>query len=128
MTFTCKVTGAKPAVDKYKFYFKNGNTPIAENSKRTYQINSVKGSDQGTYKCVPHNAVRDGEQATVMLTVNGKLWMKYDLYLKNKEKRFSPNCSTIYLSAQETHVKDRWELFSQVYKRHVLHVHLTVAD
>ena len=86
MTFTCKVTGAKPAVDKYKFYFKNGNTPIAENSKRTYQINSVKGSDQGTYKCVPHNAVRDGEQATVMLTVNGKLWMKYDLYLKNKEK------------------------------------------
>ena len=86
MTFTCKVTGAKPAVDKYKFYFKNSNTPIAENSKGTYQINSVKGSDQGTYKCVPHNAVGDGEEATVMLTVNGKLWMKYDLHLKNKEK------------------------------------------
>ena len=76
VTFTCTVTGAKPAVDKYKFYFKNSNTPIAENSKGTYQINSVKGSDQGTYKCVPHNAVGDGEQATVMLTVNGKLSME----------------------------------------------------
>ena len=76
MTFTCKVTGANPAVDKYKFYFKNSNTPIAERSKGTYQINSVKVSDQGTYKCVPHNAVRDGEQVTVMLTVNGKLSME----------------------------------------------------
>ena len=76
MTFICKVTGAKPTVDKYKFYFKNSNTPIAENSKGTYQINSVKGSDQGTYKCVPHNAAGDGEEATVMLTVNGKLSMK----------------------------------------------------
>ena len=73
VTFTCKVTGAKPAVDKYKFYFKNNNTPIAENSKGTYQINDVQGSDQGTYKCVPHNAAGDGEEATVMLTVNGKL-------------------------------------------------------
>ena len=72
MTFTCTVTGANPAVDKYKFYFKNSNTPIAENSKGTYQINSVKGSDQGTYKCVPHNVAGDGEVATVMLTVNGK--------------------------------------------------------
>ena len=72
MTFTCTVTGANPAVDKYKFYFKNSNTPIAENSKGTYQINSVKGSDQGTYKCVPHNAAGDGEVATVMLNVNGK--------------------------------------------------------
>ena len=76
VTFTCKVTGAKPAVDKYKFYFKNSNTPIAENSKGTYQINDVKGSHQGTYKCVPHNAAGDGEEATVMLTVNGKLSMK----------------------------------------------------
>ena len=82
MTFTCKVTGAKPAVDKYKLYFKNSKTPITENSKGTYQINSVKGSDQGTYKCVPHNYAGDGEEATVMLTVNGKLWTKYNLYLK----------------------------------------------
>ena len=72
MTFTCTVTGAKPAVDKYKFYFNNSNTPISENSKGTYQINSVKRSDQGNYKCVPHNAAGDGEVATVMLTVNGK--------------------------------------------------------
>ena len=83
VTFTCKVTGANPAVDKYKFYFKNSNTPIAENSKGTYQINSVKGSDQGTYKCVPHNAVRDGEQATVMLTVNDKLSMEQIIVLTN---------------------------------------------
>ena len=76
VTFTCKVTGAKPAVDKYKFYFKNSNTPIAENSKGTYQINSVKGSDQGTYKCVPHNDAGDGVEFTVMLTVNGKLSME----------------------------------------------------
>ena len=76
MTFTCKVTGAKPAVDKYKFYFEKSNAPIAEKSNGTYQINDVKSSHQGTYKCVPHNAVRDGEQATVMLTVNGKLSME----------------------------------------------------
>ena len=73
VTFTCTVTGAKPPVEKYKFYFKNSNTPIAENSKGTYQINSVKQSDQGTYKCVPHNAVGNGEEAIVMLTVNGTL-------------------------------------------------------
>ena len=73
VTFTCKVTGAKPAVDKYKFYFENDNTPITENSKGTYEINSVKGSDQGTYKCVPHNDAGDGKEATVMLNVNGKL-------------------------------------------------------
>ena len=72
MTFTCKVTGAKPAVDKYEFYFKNSNTPIAQNSNGTYQINSVKGSNQGTYKCVPHNDAGVGEEATVVLTVNGK--------------------------------------------------------
>ena len=72
VTFTCTVTGAKPAVDKYKFYFKKSNTPISENSKGTYQINSVRRSDQGTYKCVPHNAAGDGGVATVMLTVNGK--------------------------------------------------------
>ena len=83
VTFTCKVKRAKPTVDKYKFYFKNSNRPIAENSKGTYQINSVKASDQGTYKCVPHNDAGDGENATVMLTVNGKLWTKYNLYLKN---------------------------------------------
>ena len=73
VTFICKVKKGKPAVDKYKFYFKNSNTPIAENSKGTYQINDVKGSHQGTYKCVPHNAAGDGEEAIVMLTVNGKL-------------------------------------------------------
>ena len=80
MTFTCTATGANPAVDKYKFYFNNSNTPIAENSKGTYQINDVQGSDQGTYKCVPHNAVGDGEQATVMLTVNRKLSMEQFKY------------------------------------------------
>ena len=76
VTFTCTATGANPAVDKYKFYFNNSNTPIAENSKGTYQINDVQGSDQGTYKCVPHNDAGDGEVAAVMLTVNGKLSMK----------------------------------------------------
>ena len=95
MTFTCKVTGAKPAVDKYKFYFKNSNTLIAENSKGTYQINSVKDSHQGTYKCVPHNAAGDGEEATVMLTVNGKLWIKSYWYLKNKRK-----CVILFLGVQ----------------------------
>lgn len=73
VTFTCTVTGAKPPVEKYKFYFENSNRSIAENSNGTYQINSVKGSDQGTYKCLPHNAVGDGEEAIVMLTVNGRL-------------------------------------------------------
>ena len=72
VTFICKVKKGKPAVDKYRFYFKNSNTPIAENSKGTYQINDVKG-DQGIYICVPHNAAGDGEEAIVMLTVNGKL-------------------------------------------------------
>ena len=90
VTFTCKVTRAKPAVDKYKFYFKNSNTPAAENSKGTYQINSVNGSNQGTYKCVPHNAAGDGEKATVMVSVNGKLWVKYDLYLKNTNNDYLP--------------------------------------
>ena len=89
MTLTCKVTGANPAVDKYKFYFKNSNTPIAENSKRTYQKNDIKSSEQGTYKCVPYNAAGDGEEATVMLVVNGKLWIKCYLNLKNKKKCFS---------------------------------------
>ena len=79
MTFTGKVTGAKPAVYKYNFYFKNSNTFIAESSKGTYQINSVKGSDQGTYKCVPHNAAGAGQNATVMLTVNGKLSMEQNI-------------------------------------------------
>ena len=53
VTFTCKVTGAKPAVDKYKLYFKNSSTPIAENSKGTYQINSVKMEDKPTLTLSP---------------------------------------------------------------------------
>ena len=85
VSFTCKVTGSNPAVDKYKFYFKNSNTPTAENNKGTYQINSVKGSDQGTYKCVPHNAAGDGEEATVFLTVNGKLSVEQKNELINIE-------------------------------------------
>ena len=76
MTFTCKVTGAKPAVDKYKFYFEKSNAPIAEKSNGTYQINDVKSSHQGTYKCVPHNDAGDGDEVIVMLTVNGKLSME----------------------------------------------------
>ena len=81
VTFTCKVTGAKPAVDKYKFHFNNNNTPITENSKGTYQISDVKGSNQGTYKCVPHNAAGAGKEDTVMLTVNGKLSIIQEIML-----------------------------------------------
>ena len=83
MAFTCKVTGAQPAVDKYKFYFKNNKTPIAESRTGKLKISQVKGSDQGTYKCVPHNAAGNGEQATVMLTVNGKLSMEQKLMTMN---------------------------------------------
>ena len=86
MTFTCKVNEAKPAVDKYKFYFKNSNTPITENSKGTYQISDVKGSDQGTYKCVAHNAAGNGDEARVMLTVNGKLSMEQKANKKYADK------------------------------------------
>ena len=83
MTFTCKVTGAKPAVDKYKFFFKNSSKSITENSKGTYQISDIKGSNQGTYKCVPHNAAGAGKEDTVMLTVNGKLSMEQTILLTN---------------------------------------------
>ena len=65
------MTGAKPAVDKYKFYSKDRKTKLAENSKGTYDIIYVKDSDQGRYTCIPHNDAGDGKEASVMLTVNG---------------------------------------------------------
>ena len=127
VTFTCRVTGTKPAVDKYKLYFKN--TPIAENSKGTYQINSVKRSNQGTYKCVPHNAAGDGEEATVTLTVNGKLWIKCYSYLKNKKKCSSSlecNLPFYVRTAYYRHV-GIWILAKCITWHLTLHIHLTVA-
>lgn len=74
VTFTCKVRHSNPGVDQYKFYFKNSSTWALkdQNQDGTYRINNVQGSDHGKYKCVPHNAAGNGEESTVMLTVNGE--------------------------------------------------------
>ena len=61
---------AVPQVSIYKFYF-NGSL-LSNNSNSEYTLNNVNRSQHhGEYKCVPHNAVGDGVEATVRLNING---------------------------------------------------------
>ncbi len=70
VTFTCHVTAAKPQVSQYRFYL---NDTLGKDSKDSqYTINNVQRSQHyGEYKCVPHNDVGDGPEASVTLHVNG---------------------------------------------------------
>ena len=61
---------AVPQVSIYKFYF-NGSL-LSDNSNSEYTLNNANRSQHhGDYKCVPHNAVGDGAEATVRLNING---------------------------------------------------------
>ena len=73
VTFTCTVTRALPPVDKYGFYFNSSSGWVLkhETNDGRYTINNVRGSDQGTYQCVPSNAAGPGTNSTSWLTVNG---------------------------------------------------------
>ncbi|XP_066024479.1 uncharacterized protein [Pocillopora verrucosa] len=69
VTFKCTVMAAVPQVSIYKFYF-NGYL-FSNNSNSEYTLNNVNRSQHhGEYKCVPHNAVGDGVEATVRLNIN----------------------------------------------------------
>ena len=71
VTLTCHVTAAKPQVSQYRFYL-NGSLVNTTNDSK-YTINNVQRSQHyGKYKCIPHNDVGDGLEATVTLTVNGE--------------------------------------------------------
>ncbi len=71
MTFTCHVTVAKPQVSQYRFYL--NDTLIKDSNYSQYTINNVTQSQHyGEYKCVAHNDVGDGPEATVTLNVNGE--------------------------------------------------------
>ena len=70
VTFKCIVMAAETQVSIYKFSF-NGHL-LSENSNNEYTLNNVNRSQHyGEYKCVPHNAVGDGAEATVRLNING---------------------------------------------------------
>ena len=70
VTFKCIVMAAVPQVSIYKFYF-NGH-PLSNNSISEYTLNNVNQSQHhGEYKCIPHNDVGDGAEATVRLDING---------------------------------------------------------
>ncbi|KAL9964801.1 hypothetical protein ACROYT_G028489 [Oculina patagonica] len=70
VTFTCHVTAAKPQVSHYRFYL-NDTTPVKDSEDSQYTISNVQRSQHyGEYKCVPHNDVGDGPEATVTLNVN----------------------------------------------------------
>ncbi|KAL9964806.1 hypothetical protein ACROYT_G028494 [Oculina patagonica] len=72
VTFTCHVTAAKPQVSQYRFYL-NDTTPVKDSKDSQYTISNVQRSQHyGKYKCVPHNDVDDGPEATVTLNVNGE--------------------------------------------------------
>ena len=72
VTFTCRVTAAKPQVSQYKFYL-NDTSLVKGTNDNQYTINNVQRSQHyGKYKCVPHNDVGDGPEATVTLNVNGE--------------------------------------------------------
>ena len=72
VTFTCRVTGAKPQVSQYIFYL-NDTTIVKDGNGNQYNINSVQRSQHfGKYKCVPSNDVGGGPEATVTLNVTGE--------------------------------------------------------
>ena len=73
VTFTCKVTGEFPPVDKYEFNFNSSSGWVLkhETNDGRYTINNVQESDQGTYQCVPSNAAGPGTKAIFRLAVNG---------------------------------------------------------
>ncbi|KAL9964823.1 hypothetical protein ACROYT_G028513 [Oculina patagonica] len=71
VTFTCRVTAAKPQVSQYRFYLNDTTDPVKDSKDSQYTISKVKRSQHyGDYKCVPHNYVGDGPEATVTLNVN----------------------------------------------------------
>ncbi len=72
VTLTCHVIAAKPQVSQYRFYL-NGTSIGQDSNDSQYNINNVTRSRHyGEYKCVPHNDVGDGPEATVTLNVNGE--------------------------------------------------------
>ena len=61
---------AVPQVSIYKFYF-NGSL-LSNNSNSEYTLKNInRFQHHGEYKCVPHNAVGDGVEASVRLNING---------------------------------------------------------
>ena len=71
VTFTCHVKAAKPRVPQYRFYL--NDSLVKDSNDSQYTINNVQRSQHyGEYKCVPHNDVGDGPEASVTLNVNGE--------------------------------------------------------
>ena len=72
VTLTCHVTAAMPQVSQYRFYL-NDTTLVKDSNDSQYTIHNVQRSQHyGKYKCVPHNDVGDGPEATVTLNVNSE--------------------------------------------------------
>ena len=100
MTLNCE-TNASPEAE-YHFYF-NGESV----GKSTTGVLSVTVEKDGAYTCVPINTVGTGDNATVTVTVVGKLISrKY-----NKKSSFHLElffCKKISLSRRDGYVMDGW--------------------
>ncbi|KAJ7384343.1 Immunoglobulin V-set domain [Desmophyllum pertusum] len=71
VTLACHVTAANPQVSQYSFYLNDSLVKAASDNQ--YTINNVQRSQHyGKYKCIPHNDVGDGPEASVTLHVNGE--------------------------------------------------------
>ena len=71
LVITCTAR-ANPSAE-YKFY--RDNKLISSSSTGVLTFVSAKNDDQGTYRCVPHNILGEGPQATITVTVKG-MYMK----------------------------------------------------
>lgn len=71
LVITCTAR-ANPSAE-YKFY--RDNKLISSSSTGVLSFVSAKNDDQGTYRCVPHNILGEGPQATLTVTVKG-MYMK----------------------------------------------------
>ncbi|KAJ7371575.1 hypothetical protein OS493_024250 [Desmophyllum pertusum] len=65
LVITCTAR-ANPSAE-YKFY--RNNKLISSSSTGVLTFVSAKNDDQGTYRCVPHNILGEGPQATITVTV-----------------------------------------------------------
>ena len=68
--FTCIVGAAKPAASQYRFF--RGNTSLSSPTEGKYLVEHIQYPNQGVYKCIPNNMVGEGQEATLILTVQGK--------------------------------------------------------
>ena len=68
------MTDAYPPVSEYRFYFNDSNTTLnTVTDINTFTLTNVQRSQHyGSYKCVAHNDVGDGQSDAVVLNINGK--------------------------------------------------------